>query len=79
MEKFWNIFWKVFGVFIILAFITGIVMGFVSNSKETAYNIIKSVFVLGLGICGVIGFIVVPIEMYITYRKEGGGTNETLI
>jgi hypothetical protein len=72
MKKFWNIFWKAFVGLLVLISAAAIVIGVVLNSPETAFIILRAVFSLGLGLCGIIGFIVVPIEMYVEYRIKGG-------
>ncbi|MDR3356858.1 MAG: hypothetical protein LBO04_06685 [Spirochaetaceae bacterium] len=77
MKKFWNIFWKTFAGLIIAALVTSIVAGIVLHSMEITYVAIRGIFAIGLGVCGFIGFVVVPIEMYIEYRLKGGaGTND---
>jgi hypothetical protein len=74
MERFWSVFWKAFGAAVLLAITIGILMGLISHSPETAYEIVQKTLAVGLGICGVIGFWVVPIIMYIEDRAEGGET-----
>jgi hypothetical protein len=73
MKKFWNIFWKAFVGLLALISVVAIVIGIVLRSPETAFIILRATFSLGLGLCGVIGFVVVPIEMYVEYRQKGGG------
>jgi ABC-type nitrate/sulfonate/bicarbonate transport system permease component len=72
MERFWNIFWKTFGIGILLAVVIGIIAGLVSHSSETAYNLIQKTFAVGMGVCGIIAFGVVPVLMYIEDRAQGG-------
>jgi hypothetical protein len=74
MKKIWNIFWKTFGIALLLAVITGIIMGFVSRSAGVTYSIIQGAIAVGLGLCGLVGLVVVPVEMFIEDRIRGGGT-----
>jgi hypothetical protein len=81
MKKFWNIFWKAFVGLLALIVIAAIVIGVVLHSSETVFIILRATFSLGLGLCGVIGFIVVPIEMYVEYHQTKGvrETNNELV
>jgi hypothetical protein len=76
MEKIWNVFWKMFGIALLLAVIAGIIMGFVFRSTEVTYSIIQGAIAVGLGLCGLIGLVVVPVEMFIEDRIRGGGTED---
>ena len=73
MKNFWNIFWKMFGVALLLVVITGIIMGLVSRSAGLIYTVIQGTITVGLGLCGLIGLAVVPVEMFIEDRIRGGG------
>jgi uncharacterized membrane protein len=73
MEKIWNIFWKLFGVLMLLAVASAIIMGFVSHSAAAAFAGIQKTIVAGFGICGFIGLVVVPVEMFFTHRAQGEG------
>jgi cation transporter-like permease len=72
MEKFWNIFWKSFGAAVLLAVVIGIIAGMVSHSQAIAYDVVQKTIALSLGICGSIGFGVVPVVMYFEDRARGG-------
>jgi hypothetical protein len=74
MELFWQIFWKIFGFVVLAAFAVSGVLGIITGSADIASFIIGRTFVIGLGICGVIGLVVVPIELYLKDKIKGGGT-----
>jgi hypothetical protein len=76
MEKFWNIFWKVFGAAIILALLIGIVIGFVFRSPGIAFEVVQKSLVAGMGVAGIIGFVVVPVMMYFEDRRKGEEEND---
>lgn len=74
MERFWNIFWRIFGAAILIAFIVGMIGGIVMHSTNFTSTIILQTFAIAIGICGIIGFLVVPVEMYRedkNQRKKG--------
>jgi hypothetical protein len=73
MEKFWSVFWKVFGISLFLAVIVGIIMGLVSGSGKVSSTMIMGVVSVGFGVCGIIGLVVVPVEMFFEDRAECGG------
>jgi hypothetical protein len=62
----------------IAALVINIILGIARNSAEFVYQAVQTVFIIGIGICGLIGMIVVPIELYVTDRisraKNAGGT-----
>jgi hypothetical protein len=78
MEKFWSWFWKLFGAAMAAALVINIILGIVWNSAKFVYQAVQTVFIVGIGICGLIGMIVVPIELYVTDRinraKNASGT-----
>jgi hypothetical protein len=78
MEKFWNIFWKTFGSALFLALIIGMVIGLVFRSTGITYSVIQGTIAVGLGVCGLIGLVVVPVEMFIEDRIRGGGTEDAV-
>jgi uncharacterized membrane protein len=78
MEKFWNIFWKLFGLSLLLTVIVGIIMGFVFHSTGVAYAVIQGTFAVGSGLCGLIGLVVVPVEMFFEDRVKGGGREDAV-
>ncbi|MDR3115103.1 MAG: hypothetical protein LBU25_06240 [Treponema sp.] len=78
MEKLWYIFWRVFAISILLTIMVGILIGFISRSVETAYRVVQGAIVVGLGMCGLIGFVVVPVELFFQDRAKGGGTGDAI-
>ncbi|MDR0721747.1 MAG: hypothetical protein LBF75_02975 [Treponema sp.] len=78
MEKSWNIFWKTFGISLFLIVMAGIIIGVVSRSAEAAYKIVQGTIAVGLGVCGLIGFVVVPVELFFQDRAKGGGTGDAI-
>jgi hypothetical protein len=68
MEKFWGIFWKAFGISLVLAVVAGLIIGFVSGSSGIISAVIMGVIAVGFGACGVIGLVVVPVQMFIEDR-----------
>jgi hypothetical protein len=78
MEKFWNIFWKALGIALVLTIIVGIIIGLVSRSTGITYSIIQGTIATGLGLCGLIGLVVVPVEMFIEDRVRGGETGNAV-
>ncbi|MDR0557099.1 MAG: hypothetical protein LBG43_04415 [Treponema sp.] len=70
MERFWNIFWKIFGVAILIALSVGIIGGIVMHSANFTYTLAQQIFAVALGISGIIGFMVVPVEMYLEDRIQ---------
>ncbi|MDR2176681.1 MAG: hypothetical protein LBP20_01400 [Treponema sp.] len=70
MERFWNIFWKGFGIIIIALLAAGAAGGIIIQSTDFAYTVIQRTMAIGLGICGLIGFVVVPLEMYLEDRSQ---------
>ncbi|MDR2743450.1 MAG: hypothetical protein LBB98_15065 [Treponema sp.] len=51
-------------------------MGLVSRSSGMTYGIIQKAIATGFGICGVIGLVVVPIQMFFEDRAKSGGTGD---
>lgn len=74
MERFWSIFWKLFGISLVLTVFLGIIAGFVLRSAGVTYAIVQGTFAIGSGVCGVIGLVVIPVEMFFEDRIKGGGT-----
>jgi hypothetical protein len=74
MYLFWSLFWKFFGVVLGAAFVVGLFVGIAHHSSEIVYAVIRNAIAVGLGICGVIGLVVVPVQLYIedkARRKSG--------
>jgi uncharacterized membrane protein len=78
MEKFWNIFWKLFGISLLLILAVGIIMGIVSHSAAAVYGMIQKTIAAGFGICGFIGLLVVPVEMFFEHRVKGGESEDAV-
>jgi hypothetical protein len=76
MERFWGVFWKVFGVALALALIAGIIAGLIVRSAGLTYAVTQKAIAVGLGLCGLIGLVVVPAEMFLESRMKSGGTND---
>jgi hypothetical protein len=70
MKRFWNIFWKIFGAAIGIALSIGIIGEIVIHSVNFTYTMVQLTFAVGLGISGIIGFMVVPVEMYLEDRNQ---------
>ncbi|MHB9293640.1 hypothetical protein Holit_02767 [Hollandina sp. SP2] len=78
MEKLWHIFWKVFGISLLLTVMAGIIIGFVVRSTGVTYKVVQGAIAAGLGVCGLIGFVVVPAELFFQDRAKGGGTGDAI-
>ncbi|MDR1444453.1 MAG: hypothetical protein LBI94_06200 [Treponema sp.] len=70
MERYWKIFWKIFGAAVGAMFIFACVLGIVKQSAQITYTLILQTFAAALGVFGIIGFLLVPIELYIEDRKQ---------
>jgi preprotein translocase subunit Sss1 len=70
MERYWKTFWKIFGAATGVMFIFACVFGIVKQSSQVTYTLIQQIFAVAFGIFGFIGFIVVPIDMFIEDRKQ---------
>ena len=70
MNLFWSLFWKIFGVVLIVLLLTAVVAGIVTHSATFTYTIIQQTFAVAIGICGFIGFVIVPIELYLADRNQ---------
>jgi hypothetical protein len=70
MEKFWNFFWKIFGAMSLLAIVIGIISGIVQHSGQVTYLVVQKTIAVGVGISGVIGLFIMPLELYLEDRKQ---------
>jgi hypothetical protein len=68
MDTFWSLFWKLFGVSLLVAFVIGIILGIVQHSTAIIYSFSRAIMAVGLGISGVIGLVVVPVQLYLEDR-----------
>jgi LDH2 family malate/lactate/ureidoglycolate dehydrogenase len=78
MEKLWVVFWKGFGISLLLTVMAGIIIGFISRSVEVTYRVVQGAIVVGLGVCGLIGFVVVPGELFFQDRAKGRGAGDAI-
>jgi uncharacterized membrane protein YraQ (UPF0718 family) len=69
MDRFWRIFWKVFGIIVLGALVVAVIAGIIMRSVEVMYQIAQKSLVSAMGICGVIG-LTVPIGLYLDERKR---------
>jgi hypothetical protein len=61
---------------LLVAFIIGIILGIVQHYFAVIYSFTQSIMAVGVGITGIIGLSVVPIEMYGEERASNkGGRN----
>ena len=70
MNFFWFLFWRIFGAALIIMLIGGCVLGIVKQSSDIVYTIVQQTMAVGLGVCGTIGLVVIPIEMYFEDRNQ---------
>jgi hypothetical protein len=70
MNKFWSLFWKLFGVSLLMAFVIGLLLGIVQHSAAIIYSFSRTIMAVGLGISGVIGIVVVPAQLYLEDRAS---------
>jgi hypothetical protein len=78
MEKFWSLFWTLFGASLLVALVIGIILGIVQHSVARIYSFGRSIFAFGLGISGIIGFFVVPVQMYFEDRARSKGESSVV-
>ncbi|MDR1363325.1 MAG: hypothetical protein LBJ35_04690 [Spirochaetaceae bacterium] len=70
MDKIWPVFWKFFLIVIVAAVIVSIILGIERQSSALAADLLQKTMVIAMGICGVIGIAVVPVELYFTDRAN---------
>ncbi|MDR2537292.1 MAG: hypothetical protein LBC46_03190 [Treponema sp.] len=70
MDKFWSLFWKLFGVSLLVAFAIGIILGIAQHSIAIVYSFGQAILASGLGISGIIGLFVMPVQLYLEYRSS---------
>jgi ABC-type multidrug transport system permease subunit len=75
MENFWSWFWKLFAAALAAALVISIILGMAQGSFNIVANIAQKIIIVSIGICGIIGFVVVPIELYITDRISRSKNN----
>jgi hypothetical protein len=64
-----KVFWKFFGFAVLAAVFVAGIIGLITHSVSTAYQIIRQVLIVALAICGTIGLLV-PIVLYFEDRKR---------
>lgn len=69
MNLFWKIFLLTLAAALVLVLIVGCALAFYYNSAGVFYRAIQYALVIGLGVCGILALVVVPIDLYIEYRK----------
>jgi ABC-type Fe3+ transport system permease subunit len=72
MKKFWKIFWISLGIAVVAALVLAVILGLVNHSAEITSTIVKQTMAIVLGICGIIGFVVVPLDLYLADKKQRG-------
>jgi hypothetical protein len=70
MNTFWSLFWKLFGTALLLMFFIGCVLGIIQHSIAVVYNTFQMTSAVGMGVCGIIGIVVIPIELYVEDRRK---------
>ncbi|MDR0688859.1 MAG: hypothetical protein LBG08_01130 [Spirochaetaceae bacterium] len=70
MKNPWKFFWRFFGLAVLVMFVLAVVLGLVKHSVETIYIIVQQTIAVAFGICGFIGFVIVPIDLYLEERKQ---------
>ncbi|MDR1149200.1 MAG: hypothetical protein LBK66_11270 [Spirochaetaceae bacterium] len=70
MNKAWVIFWKLFGIALVAALAVSFILGIARQSGALTADIAQKTMVIGMGICGLIGIAVVPVELYFTDKAD---------
>lgn len=70
MNRFWKVFWIVFAAAFGAMIVLAIVLGIAGGSSEITYVLFQQSLAVALGICGIIGFVVIPIDMYLADRRQ---------
>ncbi|MDR1399520.1 MAG: hypothetical protein LBJ41_06345 [Treponema sp.] len=70
MNKFWPLFWKLFGGALLVALVIGIIIGIAQGSPAIISSFGRALIAIGLGVSGIIGFLVVPIQLYFEDRAS---------
>jgi uncharacterized protein involved in exopolysaccharide biosynthesis len=69
MDRFWRIFWKLFGIIVLGALVVSGIAGIVTQSADMTYQIAQKSLVSALGIGGIVG-LTVPVGLYFDERKQ---------
>jgi hypothetical protein len=76
MNRFWNIFWKSFGILVAAVLVSSLIAGLITQSMDLTFLIAKQTFIAALGVCGTIG-ILVPVILFFEDRQRKGGNRVT--
>jgi hypothetical protein len=74
-NRAWNIFWKLFGTVILVLLVIGVIGGAVTQSADFTSMLVLRTFAAALGVCGIIGFGAIPVEMYLEDRNRRKNTH----
>jgi hypothetical protein len=72
MNKFWSLFWKLFGAALLIVLFIGCMLGIIQHSVTIVYETFQMTMAVGMGVCGIIGIVVIPIELYVEDRIQKG-------
>jgi hypothetical protein len=72
MKTFWSLFWRIFGAVLVVMFARGCILGIIKHSADVVYTLLQQTIAFGLGVCGIIGLVVIPIELYFEDRNQRG-------
>jgi uncharacterized membrane protein len=70
MERFWERFWKLFGLVSLAMLIVAVALGIISHSSKITYTLVQGTFAAVFGLIGIIAFIVVPVELYLEDTRQ---------
>lgn len=70
MNKAWSLFWKIFGIALVIALAVSIILGLARHSGGLIAYMAQRIMVIGTGICGFIAIAVIPIELYFTDKAD---------
>jgi hypothetical protein len=63
-------FWKIFGTVVLAALVVGVVGGVIMRSVDFTYIMMQRTLVAAMGIFGLVGFGVIPVEMYLVDKSR---------
>ncbi|MDR0583067.1 MAG: hypothetical protein LBG57_01775 [Treponema sp.] len=69
MNLFWKIFWLTLAAALGLVLIAGCALAFYYKSADVFYRTIQYTFAIGLGLCGIVALIIMPVDLYIEDKK----------
>ncbi|MDR2150987.1 MAG: hypothetical protein LBO67_09340 [Spirochaetaceae bacterium] len=68
MDRVWSVFWKLYGIAFGAATLLSIILGIVQRSGQLVFVMVQNILGISMGLCGIIGLVLVPVEMYFTDR-----------